>query len=403
MKAMSVMVKSLKEQVRDLRGLGLTAALPAAFMVIFGLAFGGGLPTIKLLFEDKDGGVGGQTIKTVLEAYKYADGRPMVELVPAGIAVDASTATLDEVAKAKKQCAELAVNCTVLGNRVKAGDAAAYILVPPGFTNRVLGGTVTDSTSLILGGDPADSNMRSAVMYANDAVNDTIKTLINRDTPSRVKIFWLGEAGTKTEFDWAAPGLMVFAIMLLVAQTAMIVVAEVQRGTLHRLRLTAMSAKDLFLGITGSQMLLAAGQIVFMFIVAVLLGYNYEGSLLFGVVLCIALSLCAVGCGLVTSCIAKTPMEAANFGAGVLMPMVFLSGSMFPIPPIHLFEISGRSISLWHLLPPTHVVEAMRMTLTHGQPWTDCIFQLGATIVLSLGYLVIGIMMFQKIRMKTEY
>jgi len=377
MKWLSVMIKSLKEQLRDVRGLALAVLLPAAFMVIFGAAFGGGLPTIKVLYADDDGGVGGQTFKEVIAGYTYADGKPMVELVPT------PSAELEE--------------------RVQNGGGAAYIRVPAGFTRRVQSGEVTDGSALIIGGDAADGNMRSAVMFANDGVEDTITSLTGRESPGRVHTRWIGEESTKTEFDWAAPGLMVFAIMLLVAQTAMVVVAEIQRGTLQRLRLTAMTAMDLFVGITGSQMVIATGQIVFMFGVALALGYHYEGSLWFGVVLCIALSLCAVGCGLITACFARTPMEAANFGAGVLMPMVFLSGAMFPVPPVPLFEVGGHAISLWHLLPPTHVVEAMRTTLTYGQPWTDCIFQLVATVVLSLGYLTVGVVLFQKVRMKTEY
>ena len=377
MKAYRVMLKSLREQLRDLRGFALSVALPAAFMVIFGLAFGGGLPTVAVLFQDRDQGEGGAAFRQAIEGFRYDDGKPMVRLVPS-----------TEAAAAE---------------RLRKGDGAAYIAVPEGFTARLRTGAAGPESRVVVTGDPADAGMRLAHLYAVDATAAAVEKLTGREAPGRVHTHWLGAEGTKTEFDWAAPGVMVFAIMLLVAQTAMLIVTEVQRGTLQRLRLTAMTARDLFLGVTGSQMVLAAVQVPVMFAVARMMGYHAEGSLLFGMVLCVALSLCAVGCGLLVSCVARTPMEAANFGAGVLMPMVFLSGAMFPIPPVPLFQIGGTTFGLWHLLPPTHVVEALRATLTYGRPWTDSLGSLLATVVLSLGTLGLGVLVFQKVRMRTEY
>lgn len=377
MKSLSVMIKSLREQFRDYRGMALGVALPGAFMVIFGLAFGGGLPTIKVLIEDNDKGPASAAFLGALKEFKYANGKPMIEI------------------------AEHTEKDVVAG--VKAGAGAGYIQLPTGLSQRLQGGEIVEASAVVTGGDPADVNFRLVYMYANDALAIASEKLTGKTPTTVIRTRWIGEEKTKTEFDWAAPGLMVFAIMLLVAQTAMVVVAEIQRGTLQRLRMTGMTAKDLFLGITGSQMVLAAVQVPLMFGVAKLLGYNSDGSLVFGMILCIALSLCAVGCGLLTSCVAKTPMEAANIGAGVLMPMVFLSGSMFPIPPVPLFSVGGQAIGLWDFLPPTHVVEALRQTLTYGVAWTECLYQLGATIILSVMYLIGGIVVFQRIRMKTEY
>jgi ABC-2 type transport system permease protein len=376
-KAISVMNKALREQLRDLRGMAFAVALPAAFMVIFGLAFGGGLPTIKVLVADLDRGPAASAFVSALRGFKYRDGRPMVEVLDgAGSDVEA---------------------------RVKSGDAAGFVRLPPGFSARLAGSEPVDASALVAGGDAADVNFRMVFMFASDALAVAAKEATGKAPATAISTRWIGEEKTKTEFDWSAPGLMVFAIMLLVAQTAMVVVAEIQRGTLQRLRLTAMTARDLFLGVTGSQMVLAAVQVPLMFAVAKALGYSSDGSLAFGMLLCIALSLCAVGCGLITACVAKTPMEAANLGAGVLMPMVFLSGSMFPIPPVPLFAVGGQTVGLWDFLPPTHVVEALRQTLTYGVPWTQCIYNLVATVVLSLMYLAFGVVVFQRVRMKTEY
>ena len=61
----------------------------------------------------------------------------------------------------------------------------------------------------------------------------------------------------RTGFDIAAPGMFVFAILMLVPWTAMVLTREIRQRTLRRLRLTRLTALELLTGVTVAMMLVA--------------------------------------------------------------------------------------------------------------------------------------------------
>lgn len=377
MKAISVAVKSIKENTRDWMSMGLAIALPGSIMVIFGLVFARPPDTVKLFLDNQDTGAAGAALVETLKAEKFPDGRPKLELVP-----------------------EKADHAMEL---VKSREAPGYIKIPAGYTDRVVNGTLTAENQLEIGGDPSQEKYSLSFLYVQEAVSKATEKATGKKPPNTLQAEWIGLSANMTQFDTMAPGFLVFAVMLLAIQVAMVVVVEVEKGTLQRLRLTAMSSADLFAGITISMMVIAAVQVPLIFLVAKLLGYHNNGSLWFGMVLCIALALSAVGFGLFTSCFVKTPMLAANVGASVAMPIVFMSGALFPVPPMTVAEIGGRKIDLMDSLPAKHVMDALVSTLTYGKPWTECMYQLVMTLVLSFMYLVMGAVIFQFLKMRTAY
>ncbi|MBM4270511.1 MAG: ABC transporter permease, partial [Deltaproteobacteria bacterium] len=184
--------------------------------------------------------------------------------------------------------------------------------------------------------------------------------------------------------------------------TMRIIVNEHQAGTLQRLQLTSMTGNDLFGGVALSQMVLACIQVPVMFGVAVALGYDAAGSIIAAIPVGLALSLSAVGLGLLVACVARNPTEAANLGAGVLLPVTFLSGAFFPVPDLAFLSVAGRDLGPWHIFPARHALAALRQQLTFGAPMGSVVFELVATVVLGLGMLWIGAAVFQRTRMRPE-
>lgn len=390
MKALSVATKILREQVRDLRTLALTVALPAGFMVVFGLAFGGGLPTYDVVVADDDGGPVSSAFVERLRGAAYDGGQPIFT-VQTGTSAEAEQA-------------------------VRADKAVLAVVIPPGFSAgalaprpRVAVGTAeaagaggAEAMEPVAGGDPSDPRFPAAYWAMREEL-DAVMTEATGERPRGAVRSWLiTESGGTTEFDYAAPGVMVFAIMLLVAGTAMIVVGEHQAGTLQRLRLTAMTGTDLFAGVALSQMVLACVQVPVMFGVALALGYHASGSLLAALPVGLALSLGAVGLGLLVACVARNPTEAANLGAGVLLPVTFLSGAFFPIPDLPVLTVAGRDLGPWHLLPARHALTALRQQLSFGASLGSVAFELVMTLVLGLATLWIGAMVFERTRMRRD-
>jgi ABC-type polysaccharide/polyol phosphate export permease len=128
---------------------------------------------------------------------------------------------------------------------------------------------------------------------------------------------------------------------------------------------------------------------------AVVLGYGRGTEmlqpmrviLLFGVAL--LFSVPVVGLGMITAAFARTDGEAASLGSIFLIPLVFLSGILFPMPALPLFSIAGRMVGLYDLMPSTLASEAIRKAVTLGDPssmgWPVAGLLLQSAIILSIG------------------
>jgi uncharacterized membrane protein (UPF0182 family) len=90
-------------------------------------------------------------------------------------------------------------------------------------------------------------------------------------------------------------------------------------------------------------------------------------------------------------------------GSAVTMTQVFLSGSFYQLPPITLFMLLGHHIDLFDIFPATHGFLALQQVLSYGADFSQISFRLTATLVLSAVYLLIGVVIFQQLKMKERY
>ena len=107
-------------------------------------------------------------------------------------------------------------------------------------------------------------------------------------------------------------------------------------------------------------------------------------------------SVSVIGVGMIVAAFSKSVSQAfviANFPLGVFM---FLSGAIFPIPSVTLFEIAGQPIGLCDFLPPRHAVIALNKIMTLGVGLDQVLYELGALVVLSALYFAIGMWIFRR-------
>jgi ABC-2 type transport system permease protein len=154
------------------------------------------------------------------------------------------------------------------------------------------------------------------------------------------------------------------------------------------------------LGVTLSQMAAAAIQVPITFGAAVLMGFENNGSLPLAMVIGLLVALSAVGVGLIVACFARNDGEATNLASVALVPMVFLSGALFPMPAVPLLTIGGQTIELYDLLPATHAAEAMRQVLVFGAGPGDIAYELGMMTLLSVLLLALGVVLYQRLRLQ---
>jgi ABC-type multidrug transport system permease subunit len=79
-------------------------------------------------------------------------------------------------------------------------------------------------------------------------------------------------------FDYQAPGLIVFALLLQVSSVLIDLARETDRGTLATLKLSNMRSFDLIFGTMLTWIVIAVVQILLLFGVAVTLGFKRPGG-----------------------------------------------------------------------------------------------------------------------------
>jgi ABC-type polysaccharide/polyol phosphate export permease len=83
-----------------------------------------------------------------------------------------------------------------------------------------------------------------------------------------------------------------------------------------------------------------------------------------------------------------------------MMPLVFLSGAIFPLPPVPIASLAGRAISLYDIMPTTHAAAAMRQVLIYGESPSAITYELIGLTVLSVLYLGLGVVLYQRLKLR---
>jgi ABC-2 type transport system permease protein len=381
MRLLSVFRKSLREQVRGLWMLLLTLTIASLFVILYWMITGGGSTTYGLLILNQDAGAdlayGEQAIQAI-QGMAYANGQPILKIMRVADRAEAEA-------------------------KLKNRSAAALIIIPEDFsrvlqTARLVGASAATSVTMV--GDLTNPYYTLVSVMAITALDNYVQGFVGQPRPVEYIEESLGASAARTEFEIYVPALLVLSVVMLIFQVAMTVAREVESGTLRRLQLTRMTSFDLLGGISASQVLIGVVSVVLTFLTATALGFRSQGSLWLAILVGALTSLSIVGVGLVVACFARTVSEAFILANFPLILLMFFTGAVFPIPPIPLFEVAGRTIALFDFLPPTHAVVALNKVLTLGAGIADLAYELLALLILSILYFAAGVWLFRRIHLK---
>ncbi len=366
MKTWLVARKTVLEIWREPQLLLLVLLTPLFFIVITYVGYGTApkLATHPVLVISTDPRA--EPLIEHLRVQRYADGRPMFDLQWA-------TDTLAAEASLK--------------------DKTASVLI-------VFSARATGELSATLRGDATSMRFITAGTLLGNFVYPYLDTAAGMPALLRFVEQPLETAAPANEFDAYTPGMIVFAILLIIPQTAMALARELRWGTLQRLRLTLVKTQDLLMGVSLAELVLAAGQIVLMFAAALALGFHNRGSLLDAVVVGLGLSFSAIGFGLVVACFSDNDSDALNIGSTATMFQVFMSGAFFALPPLTVFTVAGHEIGLFDFLPATHGMLALQQVLIGGAGLGEIQFRLAVMVGLSLVYFIAGVIIFNQMQMQ---
>jgi ABC-2 type transport system permease protein len=255
--------------------------------------------------------------------------------------------------------------------------------------------------SLVLEGDA----MSSDYVAASNAVEELLDGLEpGRAGEVRIVAATVAFRSAASDFEAYVPGMMVFAVLLLIPQTAFIIGREARRGTMDRLSGAGMGAASYMGAVALSQSAFALVQGATLVALAYAVGYPFGGAPLAAAAralsILVLLGLGSVAQGLVLGAFAKSDSSAINLGSVVAMLQVFLSGSFFAMSA-PIVAAAGRpglagfaAIRAYDFLPATHAVDALRRAMLDGG--RDLAAPAAAMTVLALLYFAAAAAFFRR-------
>lgn len=391
MKLLFVTRKFLLEALREPQLLLLTLVLPLIFLGITKASYSAPLQaTFPILVLDPLGI--GADLTAVFAAQQYADGRAIFTI----------TQVIDR-AQAEAQ--------------LKEGNAALLLVIDNQCTEKQgqsLQTLITNNCLLITAlGDAVSMRYYKASTILDNTLYHYTNELIKRPDVVGITAVSLSETtnvlrdqkpdtGPQTEFDLYAPGMIIFAWLMLIPQTALLLAREIRVHTLRRLRLSNLRTWELLGGVSLAQMGIAFIQVLLVFLAARWLGFHNQGTLWVAVIVGLVISLGAVGMGLVVACFVENDSQAANIGSTVSMLQVFLSGAFYTMPSLTLFTLAGHQIDLFDISPATSGMLALQQVLVYGARLQDVAFRLGVAMGGTAVYFALGIFIFQHKQMQNR-
>jgi drug efflux transport system permease protein len=214
---------------------------------------------------------------------------------------------------------------------LERGDAWMALSIPADFGASLRNGT---GEALQIVADGSDANSTTVAMgYANNLIAAYAQELARRPPPiePRVRVWFNPRLESR---DFMIPGIL--ALLLLVVTTnlsSMALVREKELGTLEQLNVTPIARWELIVGKLLPYAML--GMLDVLLVIVVAIGWfevPLRGSVVLLLAMCLVYLLSTLGLGLFVSSISSSQQQAMiTTSFFFLLPMVFLSGFIFPI------------------------------------------------------------------------
>src|SRR3954451_10428245 len=322
---------NIRSYTRDRAALFWTLAFPLIFIFMFGLIFqGGGTSGLSIGWADEDGSGAATSLR---ETFDGLDG---ITVVPADR--EASLASMRD------------------------GKVDAVIVVPAGY-GTAIGSSVAGTgapTSIVVYTDPSRSNLAGSVQQAVGAVLGVV------NLAGRPALVIATQRTLQTQdlnfISYFVPSMLGLSVMQVGIFAAIPLVADREKLILKRLAATPLKRWQLVGSNVLMRLLIALVQTVIIVGVGVA-AFNVEitGSLLLAMAFVALGAMAFLALGYVIASFAKTEDAANGMTSVVQFPMMFLSGTFFPIASMPDFL---QTIA--RLIPLTYLADALRQVMVGG-------------------------------------
>jgi len=347
-------VANIKSYTRDRAALFWTLAFPLIFIFMFGFIFQGG------------GGGGGLNIGWVDE-----DGSPASAALRAAF-----------VAQEGNELTDLGRDPAV--DQMREGELDTVIVIPAGYgaaleAASAEGAPPAAPTSVVVYTDPSRQNLTGAVFQSVGAVLGVV------NLGGRPPLVVPETATIQTEnlnfISYFVPSMLGLSVMQVGIFAAIPLVADRQNLILKRLAATPLHRWQLVGSNIVMRLLIALVQAVIIVGVGVLFfGVEVTGPWSLSILFVSLGAVAFLALGYVIASFAKTEDSANGMTSVVQFPMMFLSGTFFPIEQMPPF-LQGIA----RLIPLTYLSDALRQVMVGGAPFAP----LWVCAAVLLGWLVV--------------
>jgi ABC-2 type transport system permease protein len=426
MRFLAIAGKALKERIRDKNVLAFQLLFPAVFMLVFGIAFqGAGYEEnrpYEILVINEDTGTEvsgvqtnfGEELSKIFEEITYENSSTRMFILSNATAEEALDLLKDQnivcvvtIPESFSRAVESLINTTI---RKTLTSAIGEGIIPPEAAAQ-LPDEGQASSQVLIQGDQSYMTfgaVQSMVIGILNAYLEGVETEAIKDIPGvptdsgmeYVSIETENIAGTEESsvFDYFAPGIMVFGLLLGVIAVAESMAKMVEDNTLSRLKISMMNSFDLLFGSLLSWTLFAGFQVLILFTVAVALGFNWVGgstSLILGLLVGCIVGVACISLGMLIAAFAKNTEQASSLGTLVSIPMSFVIGVFISFPP-------GVFTKIIAVLPWRQGLLSLHEVLTYGSTLEEVAPNITALVIETAILFAVGVIAFSRFRLKAE-
>lgn len=281
------------------------------------------------------------------------------------------------------------------------GKAQLVVHIPRGFAEDIAHGRTAQVQTLLDGSDSMSARIISGYVsgvvqqYAGgitmarlDRLRGSYQAIPTLD--GRIRVWYNAELKS---VNFMVPGVLCMILMVItIILTAMAIVKEKEIGTLEQLIVTPITRAELMLGKTIPFLLIGLIDMTLVLIVAV--GWFHvqvAGSIPLLFAISSLFLLTTLGLGLFISTVAKTQQEATLISFFFLLPMILLSGFLFPVE-----NMPSQIQWVTYFIPLRYFLEVIRGIFLKGigieALWTHVLILAG----FGVGILTLSALRFSK-------
>jgi len=378
MKLLAVLRKSFTEQVRQFWILLLTVSMAPFFVGVFYLIYTSSSLHLNVRVVNLD-----HSVIRSGEA-NYAD-----KLVTYLESVTNDTLPVTFTAVPSRDLA---------AEQVRNKQANAMIILPAGFSDSIL---LKQSGQAVrvpfeLSGNLTEINYMIAAVLGITYVSGYITEVTGFQEPYRLIETPAGQSSRLDDFTLAIPGLLVLATIMLMFSGAIAFVAEPEKKTMLRLKMSRLTPLTFLSGITIIQTGVGLVSILLTLGTAYLFNFDFSGSFGLFLLVCILTCLSVIGFSLILAGLTKSVNEVLVVGNFPLFLFMFFSGTVFPIQGATLFTFGGYAVTIPGLMSTYHSTDALKEILIYQAGFNQIWPQLVSLICLTVIYFLIGYWIYRK-------